>query len=272
MSAHKQVEASTDEVVNINLKPSYTYYADQSTYYLNGIGIENCNKLADAECYSVGQLAWHLNLETLSKTSRIPLKMLKTFQLRALSMLTGEIYHVSSFRFPEKVIYFDIETEQGGGRIWLIGCLINEIPFQFYGDTWIDEYGVIMNFLDLVYYYSDYPLVSYSGTNFDLRFLEEALESYGEKVDLWHRHIDLCNLLKQCFIFPTRSYGLKSIGKALGYKFANPELNGLTAANLYEEHIETGNILNNSVYTYNLDDVRSLQYIVKKLRMLELNK
>lgn len=266
MSAHKQVEAGIGEAMNLHLKPSYNYYADQSTYYIHGIGVENCYRLADAGIYSVKELAFLKDLDNLSGNTKIPMKMLKTLQLKALSILTGEIYQINHFEFPEKAIFFDIETEPGGGKIWMIGCLIKNMPFQFYADTWIEEYGIIRNFLDLVYYYDDYPLVSYSGTNFDLRFLEEALESYGEGIDLWHRHIDLCMLLKQCFIFPTKGYGLKNVGKSLGYQFINPDLNGLTVANLYEEHIETGKKLDNNIYTYNLDDVRVLSYIVKKLK------
>ena len=269
MSEPNQVELNISDMLKPPFKPSGGYHASQSTFYLHGIGVENCNKLADAGVHSIGELAWHGDLVKISETSGISLDLLKTFQKKAYSVLRGEIYQIKDFKFPDKAIYFDLETEPGGGRIWLIGCLIKDMPFQFYADTWIEEYGIIRNFLDLVYYYDDYPLVSYSGTNFDLRFLEEALASYGERVDLRYRHIDLCTLLKRCFIFPTRGYGLKSVGSALGYKFVNPELNGLKVANLYESHIETGKSLSHNVYTYNMDDVRVLQFIVKTLKEFE---
>ena len=266
LSGPKQVELNVGDLLRKPLKSSGGYLADQSTYYLHGIGVENCNKLADAGVHSIGELACHGDLVKISETSGISFDLLKTLQKKASSILREEIYQIGDFSFPGKVIYFDLETEPGGGRIWLIGCLINDMPFQFYADTWLEEYGIIRNFLDLVSYYDDYPLVSYSGTNFDLRFLEEALLSYGEKVDLWHRHIDLCTLLKRCFIFPTKGYSLKSVGKVLGYEFVNAELNGLKVSNLYEKHIETGNSLSHNVYTYNMEDVRVLQFIVRTLK------
>jgi len=90
------------------------------------------------------------DLVKISETSGISFELLKIFQKKAYSILRDEIYQIKDFKFPDKAIYFDLETEPGGGRIWLIGCLIKDMPFQFYADTWIEEYGIIRNFLDLV--------------------------------------------------------------------------------------------------------------------------
>ena len=74
-------------------------------------------------------------------------------------------------------------------------------------------------------------------------------------------HVDLNLKIWRCFIFPTRGYGLKTIGSYLGYPFRNPRLDGLIVSSQYQSYIESGDALDSRVFDYNEDDVKALPFI-----------
>lgn len=61
---------------------------------------------------------------------------------------------------------------------------------------------------------------SYSGTGFDLRVILSAARRLGldPSALLGFPHVDLCSLLRRCFIFPHHSYALKEIGSTRARK------------------------------------------------------
>ena len=181
-------------------------------------------------------------------------------------MLNNETYKIAPLELPsEKLIYLDIETEPFGGRIWLIGIQIDGQFSQLYADDWGQEEEILEKFLDTIRGKPGHTLVSYSGTNFDLRNLEAATGRPGFSPILSRfPHVDLCSRLRRCFIFPNQSYGLKDLGTFLGYPFRNPDLNGLEVALLYQNHVEKGVPLDPKVFEYNEDDVKALPYLIER--------
>jgi predicted RecB family nuclease len=86
---------------------------------------------------------------------------------------------------------------------------------------------------------------------------------------LSHVHVDVCQQVKECFIFPNQSYALKDLASFLGYKFKYPELCGLLVALEYHRHIQDKTPLDPRLFEYNEDDVKALPFIIEKLRSLD---
>lgn len=223
---------------------------------LRGIGVE-----------TVGELAKIQDIEELEEPLGIPAKVLRRIRLRALSIISGEVLQTKTFEFPsENIIYIDIETDPACNRVWLIGLLVDGRITQLYADNWQDEKHLLEKFLAFLETHRGHTLVSYSGTGFDIRVTLNALNRHGlDPTRLEnHPHIDLCTLLRRCFIFPYHSYALKELGAHMDYDFKQPELDGLMVSLAYMRHIETQAPLNAKVMEYNEDDVRAMAHLIDK--------
>lgn len=153
-------------------------------------------------------------------------------------------------------------------RVWLIGLQINGQFIQFYADNWEQERDILKKFAEILRNNPNYTLVSFSGTDFDYRVILKAMQRHGINVDLLlsHLHIDICFLLRRCFIFPNQSFALKDLGSFLGYPFKYPDLDGFDVALRYHRHIEYGEPLDPKILKYNEDDVRVIPFLISKVR------
>jgi uncharacterized protein YprB with RNaseH-like and TPR domain len=108
--------------------------------------------------------------------------------------------------------------------------------------------------------------VSYSGTGFDFRVTLNAMRRQGLDTSLLEEfpHVDLCTLLRRCFVFPHHSYALKELGTYLGYRFRRSELDGLRVALAYQRHVEYDIPLEAGILEYNEDDVRSIKHLIDR--------
>jgi predicted RecB family nuclease len=235
----------------------------QSTYHIHGVGPSSTWKLAMCDIQTVGELADHADLPRLSKESSISQRLLRKLQLRARSIVNRETIQTVPFQPPEDPIYYDIETDLGCGRVWLIALLTHGEPIQLYADNWDQEKTILKQFMATINDLPDHTLVSYSGTRFDSRVITNAMkrnklphEPFKAKPE-----IDLCTRLRRSFIFPTRGYGLKELGAYLGYPFKNPGLDGRAVAEQYHRHVQEGTELDPRVLEYNRDDVKALEHI-----------
>jgi predicted RecB family nuclease len=239
----------------------------QSTYHIHGVGPSSTWKLAMCDIQTVGELADHADLPQLSKESSISRRRLKKLQLRARSIVNRETIQTAPFQPPGNPIYYDIETDLGCGRVWLIALLTHGEITQLYADCWDQEKEILERFMTAINDLPDHTLVSYSGTRFDSRVLTNAMkrnklphEPFKAKPE-----IDLCTQLRRSFIFPTRGYSLKELGAYLGYPFKNPGLDGRAVAEQYHRHVEEDIELDPRVLEYNRDDVKVLEHICDHL-------
>lgn len=240
----------------------------QPVHHLWGIGQTYTRKLRSCGIATIHALAHHANLTALTQQSDISLKRLRTFQLRAQSLLKQDIIQIAPFESPQSnTIFIDIETDLRCERVWLIGLLIHDECIQLYADTWLEEKTILLQFLHILKEYPTYDLVSYSGTNFDYRIPLEAMRRH--QLDTTplesRRHIDLCIAIRRSFIVPFQTFALKAFGGFLDYPFQHPEMDGMRVALKYIDHINAGTPLDPSVIQYNEDDVKVLPYLINVL-------
>ncbi len=232
---------------------------------LYGIGRQNREAFRSIGIETVDDLLNIEELEGLEESTGIPGAILKKTRLRAISYVSMETYQIHSFEFPANHhIFIDIETDIQCRRVWLIGLLIDGVFTQLYAESWGDEKRILEKFLTLLRRYEGYSLVSYSGTGFDIRVTLNACRRHGLDAYVLETfsHIDLCTVLRRCFVFPYTSYALKELGGFLSYGFKQTGLDGLAVARAYQRHVEHGVPLGAEVLDYNEDDVRVMKHMV----------
>lgn len=237
-----------------------------------GIGPAYEERLNKANITTVEQLSRLSDLYVVARSTGLSVRQLRMFQLKAQSMIKQETYQVAPFNIQdEKVIYLDIETDTACERVWLIGLLIHGHFTRLYADSWDQEREILENFLNILKEHEGYTLISYSGTNFDHRVPLGAIMRHGLDAEFFRifPHIDLCTMMKSCFIFPNRSFALKNIGAYLEYPFKHGDLDGFMVAIEYLQHVNTGKALDRTVLEYNEDDVRVLPHIIDRCRILK---
>jgi predicted RecB family nuclease len=251
--AQKQVETSMGEAMNLRLA---------SPFHLHGVGPAYTWKLALSGIQTIQELLDYHDLNKLSESSSIPFKVLRMIRLKARSIVNDEIIQIAPFWMPRKEpIYLDIETVPKWDKVWLIGLLIDDDFIQLYATDYDEEGSILSKFNEMISQYRDRFLVIWTG--FDTRILRKRMEVHG--LPLFYMnvlgHVDLKLKMRRCFIFPTRGYGLKRVGKFLRYPFKNPHLDGLAVSSQYQGHIERDEDLSPEVFEYNEDDVSALPYI-----------
>ena len=138
---------------------------------------------------------------------------------------------------------------------------------HFYAETWQQEKKILTDFLNYLKKYKSAALFSYSG--FDVGVLKYALKRHNLDVDFFLNlnHYDLCAIIKQNYIFPLAGYGLKEIGRFMGYKFMNPYYDGFMASREYMRSQRLGEIISNELLNYIEDDVKVMDHIITQLQI-----
>jgi len=258
----RDIQSIKEDIIQISsLSENYPI---ESIY---GIGKRYSEALRNIGVETVGELARITNIDEFEEVLGIPAKVLRMIRLRALSYISDEIMQAEPFEFPgERLIYIDIETDVHCRKVWLIGLLMEGRFTQFYAETWEQEKEVLERFLAFLEANPGHYLVSYSGTNFDYRVTLNACRRQGLDVGILeaYPHIDLCTILRRCFIVPHHSYALKELGGYLGYPLKQTELDGLAVARAYQRHVESGAPLVAGVLEYNEDDVKLVEHLVDR--------
>jgi predicted RecB family nuclease len=232
---------------------------------LYGVGTQHAEAFRRIGIETVEDLLNIEEIEGLDESTGVPDAILRKTRLRAVSYVSMETYQIHPFEFPaEHQIFIDIETDVQCRRVWLIGLLIDGVFTQLYAESWENEKRILEEFLALLSRNEGYSLVSYSGTGFDYRITLNACRRHGLDANVLEsfNHIDLCTVLRRCFVFPYTSYALKELGGFLRYGFKQTELDGLAVARAYQRHVEHGVPLGAEVLEYNEDDVRVMKHLV----------
>lgn len=214
---------------------------------LKSLGIKKMSDLLDKRNEKI------LNALNLQKT-----------RLYASAVINNEIYQIANFNLPtEKIIYLDIETDFSRENVWLIGVLKEDKFKYFYAETFDKEKKIVKEFLNFLKKHEDYNMFTYSGTAFDYNTLLKIAKRHNLDYKLLEKikHYDVCQLVRNCFILPTFSYGLKELGKVVGYPFRS-DLDGLSVVLAYLSKLETKKEIDPTVFEYNEDDVRAVKFLV----------
>ena len=258
--------------LNVEFHDTSEQIAIDSLLNLHGVGYVTESALSEVGIRTVKQLSQAQDLYRISDSSGIPVSVLRRLKVGARSLCENRLFQVEDFKpITGEVTLFDIETDVACNKVWLIGTYRNGRFLQFYADNWDEEKETLSNFLNFLGSYPESKLVSFSGTNFDKNVVEKALRRLrlDFKAFLSHVHIDMCQRLRKCFIFPNQSYALKDFASFLGYKFKYPELCGLLVALEYHRHVQDGTPLDPKIFEYNEDDVRALSFIIEKIEGLD---
>jgi len=235
---------------------------------IHSVGQQTALKLKRAKIKTIQDLAKAKNLKRISMKTNFSEVRLNKLQLKARSVVENKVFQISDLVLPSNnLIFFDIETDLACKKVWLVGMLSNEKFTQFYAKNWSHEKAMLKRFLTFLRKNPNSTLVSFSGTSFDRNVVHKALVRLNLDSDFFFSfpHIDLCQLLRNSFIFPNQSFALKELGTHLEYPFEHPDLSGLGVALEYLGHLKEKRKLDSRVLEYNRDDVQAIPYIIKKI-------
>lgn len=239
---------------------------------LNGIGY---NKIEILKKMGVKNFDDLLAFDTSQKLERvgISIQYINKLKIYALSQLENKIFKLKPFSVPNsEIVHFDIETDltpsYHSKKVWSIAVHHNNKIKHFYAETWKHESKILKEFLKYIREFENPNLFCYSGKSFDKNILTSAFKRHHIDADFFIKcnHFDLCTVLKQNFVMPIKSYGLKEVGKFLGYKFKNENFDGLYVAMKYIQCQRTGEKLPKDIFHYINDDVKAMDYIIKQIQ------
>lgn len=239
---------------------------------LNGIGYEKVEILKKIGIKNFDDL---LAFDTSQKLEKVGVSSgyINKLKLYALSQIENKIFKLRPVPIPNnEVVHFDIETDLSlsyhSKKVWSVAIHHNNKVKRFYADTLKHENKILKEFLNYLKDIENPNLFCYSGAGFDKNVLISALKRHDLDADYFINcnHFDLCTLLKQNFILPIKSYGLKEVGNFLGYKFKQNDFNGLYVAMTYIQCQRTGEKLPKDIFHYIDDDVKAMDYIIKQIQ------
>ena len=239
---------------------------------LHGIGYEKIQILNSIGVKTFDDL---LSFDTSKKIDGfgVSTQYINKIKLAALSQVENKIYRLRPISFPEgEIIHFDIETDLSLSyyekKVWSVAIHHNKKVKRFFAGTWEQEKKILKDFINYIQKIENPSLYCYSGVGFDKNILASALKRHALDSDYFLncKHYDLCNVVRQNYVMPVKSYGLKEIGKHLGYKFKNPHFDGLYVATQYIRSQKTGKKLPKEIFQYIDDDVKAMDYIIKQLQ------
>ena len=262
------IRIDSEELIGITWYDTLWKLTDSSLQRLHSVKAARAAILNTVGFKTVEDLAKPQNLDEIVKKSGFSLAFLKKLQLRAKSVVMNTMYQIAPFTLPkDQLLFFDIETDIACKKVWLIGVLKDDKFSNFYADNWDEERKNLLDFLNLIKNNPERILVSYSGTRFDRNVLHRALtrleldsDSFG-----FRKHIDLCQLLRRCFIFPNQSFALKDLGRYFKYPFKHPDLEGRFVAERYHTHVNENKPIDPKVFEYNEDDVRAMPFMIEQI-------
>ena len=163
-------------------------------------------------------------------------------------------------------LFYDIETDLGMSKVWLIGVLDEESgEFQHFFEK-RNEKKLLRGFSAFLDTKPEHQLVSYSGTSFDARVLASRAQAQGFPglASRMGADRDFCRVARMTFVGNTISYRLKDIAKQLGYPFRKEDLDGFAVGMMYSEFRYSGKEPKwADLLIYNEDDVRAVRHLVR---------
>ena len=204
-----------------------------------------------------GTSTWHVKLWKFSA------KVLKQNKIHRIS-------HPDWERVKIPVIVYDIETDNGGSHVWLIG-LYNEKDDSFH-QFWRkkDEKTVLSDFFAYLNNFPTVQLVSFSNSYFEKRVLKKVANCYNLSIPRnFDNEIDLGILVSSQTVGLT-VYNLKNLGEKFGYSWKDSDIDGRLAGILYSHFLETGKEIDwDKLLEYNKDDVMITKRVLRTLLKFE---
>lgn len=231
------------------------------------------DKYKDKGISTVTQLSYLYRARRRRKRSIVS-KPNFNIELQALAVRTGKTYLHETPTLPSGPveIFVDIEGIPDERFQYLIGILIrcNDglIKQSFWADAKEDESTVFQDSLDALNQHSDAPIFHYG--NYELKAFREAGKKYGLNIgSIEPRLINVNSAIFGRLYFPSRSNGLKELGKALGATWPRECTSGLGSLACRYEWEDTGDERLRSLLTeYNQSDNHALLLLTDEVRLI----
>ncbi len=224
---------------------------------LKSIGINN---IADLLAFDV---------KVSLKNAGISIAYVKKLKLLATARIESKIFKLKPFILnTANVLYYDIETDLEPSyaykKVWSIAVFNGVDYVNFFAKTWHHEKEMLGSFLSFIANNSTCNLMCYSGAGFDKNVIIAALKRNNLDYNYFENmhHSDLCSILKTNYILPTKSYGLKEVGKYMQYKFYNEDMDGMYVAITYMQAQIYRKEIPKEIFKYIEDDVLAMHHIV----------
>jgi len=250
---------------------------------LRHLGITNLAKLAAGDANEMPDVPY---LKGRAKKERAI--------LQARSLQSGKVFRVHDIGLPDgDYIHFDVESDPmargGAGEVYLWGFLTppdRQAVFEYVWKESTDE-NAWRAFLDLIASFRerfDNPyLVHYS--NYERTQIRRYADRYGDQADAIVQWLladdgpllDLQKIVKGAFVLPVLSYGLKSIcrdPRLVNFQWRLEESGSQWSVVRYYDYLgaesdAVAEEIKSEILTYNEDDVRATEALVRWLRTME---
>jgi uncharacterized protein len=248
---------------------------------LHSLGIKDIHELAGADTLILHQ-GWR------QLTQYAPgLDEIRKMQIHARCLSENKPIYFGSSGVPvgDKVLILDLEYDNFV-CIWLFGLLASDGQttsyYQFFADELEAEKEVLNRFNELLEKHPTHQILTWDGLRADIPQLDTAWRRQGflpEKLeDLKRRHLDLYNFFLQNYRFPLGSFGLKEVGRYLGFKRKHEGMDGLEAQMLYHQYLnipkrgeQERSRIKQLLLEYNREDLEAALFVLTQLRSLATN-
>lgn len=196
--------------------------------------------------------------------------------LRALALREQKVhvYQMPTLPVSEVSVFIDLEGDQTGGNIYLIGVLAvcgDDVEFRsFWADDPSQESKITNELCDFLGAFDDPHLFFYGA--YDSKALARmAAEARNRSLPklLATRSTNVVSLIYANVYFPTYSNSLKELGRFLGFSWSDPEASGrksiasrLRWEQTHDEMVKGGLI------QYNKEDCLALRKVTEYLRLI----
>lgn len=245
---------------------------------LECLGINDCRILAMKSAEEL-----HKSWRQLSRYAP-SLTEIREMQIHIESLEKRKPIYFGGVGFPigQQMLVLDLEYDHFT-CVWLVGLLTSDTEgteyYQLFADEMSKEKENLVGLATLLSRYPVHQILTWDGLRADLPQLEEAWRRHslplGELQDLKWRHVDLLNFFLHNYRFPLASFGLKEVGRYLGFKRKHEDMDGLEAQMLYHQYLNApkNNIRQRSnikqmLLEYNREDLEATLFVVSKLRSL----
>lgn len=239
---------------------------------LSGISASMVRKLAEQGIANCRDMAVQ-SAEALHEILDISRKQCQRFIWAAQARVSGEplMLHPPDFPAGKPVYFYDIETYED--KVFCHGIIRSHegrIEETCFFSESLDEeekhWHALLDFLA-----RDEDAVVYCWTLYEKTYVDILWKRYGgnEKgYDLLRRGlVDQCAFVRDHFALPCRGYSIKAVAPYFDFRWQSPNANGMNCVAWYYDWLQGREAdVRERIIQYNLDDVRAMEVIDRRLR------
>jgi len=237
----------------------------ESLTFLHGVKGKTLEKL---NSYGINTLKDVINMSPIVE-QLIGKEKTKRLIVQAQSILENRPILIRPVPKISEGLYLDIESYTPINFDYLFGILDDGVYIPFLASDPSSESNV---FKEVVKYISKTNKPVYHFHNYEINRFKKLARKYNVELSksFFSRFVDVYKMYIDHVALPVPSYSLKSIARYFGFNWRT-QLNGQLVVHSYAEYLATGDerILQ-EILTYNEDDVRATEFILKKLIEISL--